>query len=790
MSVVADSPREPGDARARRWWAACAGVLVLSLAAILPTLGDMGLTYDEPAYRYSQMISSGWWERMVRARGAAELGDMLAPDSLFYYWPYARRGENFHPPLAGQLNLLSWELSHRWLADIPARRLATALGYAAAVAVLFGFLGWRYGAWVGLGAAGALLTMPRVYGQAHLIDTDTPGMALWLFTAVAFWKGLHDPGARRWRWLVGVLAGLAFVQKLGAVLVVAPLLGWLVVGRLVPFVGRKGTRGAWLSGLAHSTLLLVPLALAYAEIVRLAAVLPRPEQAKPFEREPASWLPGAILAGPLAIHLLLKLVPRRRPARDARVEVRPGLEIWFAILTLGPVVAWLGNPGWWRHTLPRLAHYYQLCTARRGALPDIWNLYHGDVYVYSLPWHSAWALIAITVPATLLVAAVAGLFWGMRRAGSGDRLPLFFLLLFATTPLMRLGPTPAHDGVRLFLPCFPFLAAFAGSGVGGIGRALSRRLKRIPAAWTQALVLLAALGPAAWEAARIHPYELSYYNALVGGPRGAQSLGFELSYWFDAFTPRVLADLRKRLPPNAGIAYANERSNPQLVMPTLQALGEIRPDVRISGLLYEPGLPYLWLLTHDSKASSFDRLLFAMTPWYESRPRQLDGLRVLTVADPRAVSRALALHLLVRGPAPSVEILGPAAPEWVRQLAPPLAFLWGDGLERVEPLRPDERALAWAKEDPEGLLAAARWIADGKPAAAHEGARRLMDLLRREQGPGPGSEFVPLLLKARPEAVLETARMLVARPDAVRRVLEHPTYLDPRWIGGPLDAER
>ena len=55
------------------------------------------------------------------------------------------------------------------------------------------------GSWVGVVMAGSLLLMPRLYGQAHLIDTDTPGLLLWAATALAFWKGLYEPDARRWR---------------------------------------------------------------------------------------------------------------------------------------------------------------------------------------------------------------------------------------------------------------------------------------------------------------------------------------------------------------------------------------------------------------------------------------------------------------------------------------------------------------------------------------------------------------------------------------------------------------
>ena len=58
---------------------------------------------------------------------------------------------------------------------------------------------------------------------------------------------------------------------------------------------------------------------------------------------------------------------------------RPALEIWTAILAFAPAVGWLGNPAWWRETLPRLAHYAMLNGDRRGALPDIRILYLGRI---------------------------------------------------------------------------------------------------------------------------------------------------------------------------------------------------------------------------------------------------------------------------------------------------------------------------------------------------------------------------------------------------------------------------
>ena len=195
-------------------------MLLVALAALVPTVGDFGLTWDEPAYRYSQVMSAQWWEQLRQGPFLARRSRSCSIRSrLLYYWPYGRHGINFHPPLAGQLNLATYAVFGHWMKDIPARRMASVIEFALTITIGFHFLARRYGAWVGLVMAGSLLLMPRLYGQAHLIDTDTPGLLLWAATALAFWKGLHEPHARRWRVAVGILLGLAFIEKMGAVMV-------------------------------------------------------------------------------------------------------------------------------------------------------------------------------------------------------------------------------------------------------------------------------------------------------------------------------------------------------------------------------------------------------------------------------------------------------------------------------------------------------------------------------------------------------------------------------------------
>ncbi|WP_165220938.1 glycosyltransferase family 39 protein [Aquisphaera insulae] len=778
-----EAPVDPGTeiagdsqppAPPRRLWPATLGVLALALAILIPTVGDIGLTWDEPAYRYSQLMSSQWWEQAAHVRSWEDLRALLDPDALLFYWPYGRHGINFHPPLAGQLNLATYTLLGGIMKDIPARRMAPVIELAMTAAIGFHFLARRYGMLVGLVMAGSLVLMPRVYGQAHLIDTDTPGLFLWAAASIALWNGLHEERGRRWRVLLGILVGLAFVEKMSAVTMVLPLFLWLAASRSSrAFVG-PGARLAWIDGLVTAGPMLIALGLAFLEIQSLQRQLPPPGSTDLFLHRPASDLPGWILAVPLVVWLIRRLLGFAFPRHALWGAERPGLETWTAALAFGPVVAWLGNPAWWRETLPRLAHYYALNTNRQGALPDIQIIYFGEVFEYSLPWHNGWVLIAITVPLTILVVAAIGLVWGLLQARR-DRLPLYVLLHFMTLPALRMLRVPAHDGVRLLLPSFFFLAAFSGCGAEALSR-LVHRLARVPLRLAGPATMAAVLIPAGVAVASIHPYELSYYNEILGGPRGAWHRGFELTYWLDAFNGPVVKELNARLPTRAELDDPNELTNP-MTWQELQGLGELRKDlilgrdVRTQGAGVYGRIGYAWLHTQDSKATPFSRFLFAMKPWYASEPSSLGGLRVATVADPIGVSRAWALELLVDAPDPD-------------PIPPPKP--------RVGRLIANEAVLRWAREDPAGLEAAAKKLEADGIGSADPHASRLMNLMTVH----PEAKHAKIrrfllnrLLKTRPVALVEGVRILAAHPEAVVEVMTRYAYTDPEWIGGYLDRD-
>jgi hypothetical protein len=195
--------------------------------------------------------------------------------------------------------------------------------------------------------------------------------------------------------------------------------------------------------------------------------------------------------------------------------------------------------------------------------------------------------------------------------------------------------------------------------------------------------------------------------------------------------------------------------------------------------------------TQDSKASAFSRLLFVMRPWYAREPAQVDGLRLVTVADPVAVSRAWALQVLLDATDRSRDD-PPAAPDWVPRFVPVLGRFWGDGLKKIHRLTLNQEILEWARNDPQGLLEAARFLAAHKGVENDSGAQRLANLVTADPNPKAVETrqfYLNRLLKARPDGLTEGVQILIDHTDEVVKVMTRYGYTDPQTIGGFLDRD-
>ena len=200
-----------------------------------------------------------------------------------------------------------------------------------------------------------------------------------------------------------------------------------------------------------------------------------------------------------------------------------------------------GMPAGFAGSFKRYVDY--LATAVRRA--DLYVWYFGRQYRGNLvPWHFAPLFFVVTTPIPALVAGFLGVAAVWRTGFAAPQRLLIAVAFFGSLAVFCL-PIQRYDGERLFLFVFPLWCILAGVGAAWL-------VERVPIGWRVPATVAVALCLAspAIEIKRTHPFELSYYNALVGGVHGAEQLGLEPTYWGDALTPRLLDKLSAKAEPN------------------------------------------------------------------------------------------------------------------------------------------------------------------------------------------------------------------------------------------------
>ncbi|MFO0958716.1 MAG: 4-amino-4-deoxy-L-arabinose transferase [Isosphaeraceae bacterium] len=200
-------------------------------------------------------------------------------------------------------------------------------------------------------------------------------------------------------------------------------------------------------------------------------------------------------------------------------------------LTVGLAIFIAGWPWLWYEAGTRLRAYLATGTDRIA----LHTLYFGKIFDdRDVPWHYPWFYFATTVPVGLHLFGIFGLGWALKlRHGWGLRLAggiLMFLILFSTR-------IPVYDGERLFLAAFPLWAMLIGLGLAWLWDLANRR-------WLRAGIIILVAGQG-YGVVALHPFGLSYYNALVGGLPGAERLGLELTFWSDAIDATLLDELAR-----------------------------------------------------------------------------------------------------------------------------------------------------------------------------------------------------------------------------------------------------
>ena len=239
---------------------------------------------------------------------------------------------------------------------------------------------------------------------------------------------------------------------------------------------------------------------------------------------------GFLILAPFFVAALFEL----RRSRRVFARLAFGVGVAFALFIAL-------NPPLWRAPFSGLATFWRLNTTREGFNIPIW--FFGNFYTPQSPppWWNGFFWVAATTPALTLALGLwsltprAGRVQALRNVGF-DR--AFYLAIgFASIfPLVRILPgIPVHDGVRLLIASSPFLGVLA---VVACVRTRARVFS---------VLLCVATTISVVDLARSFPQCLSFYNACVGGVGGAERLGLETTYYWDALDADFARFLRARL---------------------------------------------------------------------------------------------------------------------------------------------------------------------------------------------------------------------------------------------------
>ena len=518
-----------------RGWKDVLFSLVLGVGYLLLLLGSvdsLGYTRDEGFYFEAANSYQQWFELLWRDSAAA-----LA--TVDRYW----RVNHEHPALLKSL----FAFSHMWLHQrggwfawegtsyrFPAMVMA---GLALAVTYLWGTRAG--GRLVGLLAALWLAAMPRFFFHAHLACFDVPVVTSWLLCAYAYWLCLQRGGVLAPLWC-GVAFALALNTKHNA---------WflpIVCGLHMAWLWFLATRGG-----AHGKLL--------------------------WRRARAALLSMAVL-GPALFYLLWPWLWHDTAARlIAYVQFHLG-HVYYNMEFLGQ--------NYFRPPMPRL--YAPLMTV-------------ATVPVITL---AAFALALLTLSRRALRQGMTA--WRKRRrrraAGASgtdaqsrrDAVQsdaqtctwMFWGLAMAVQwlPWAR-STTPIFGGTKHWLGVYPFLCLLAATFAVRAGRqAIGWLRRRITPRWGRLLAARLALtggmmalwlAPPMLQTAHSHPWELSWYNALVGGPAGGATLGLNRGFWGHT-SAALLAHLNHVVPLN-GRVFIHDTALPSWRM--LVREGRVRQDI-------------------------------------------------------------------------------------------------------------------------------------------------------------------------------------------------------------------
>lgn len=476
---------------------------------------------------------AAWWQQVL-STPPWRWGELFAQETIRHYWRYTVTLEG-HPAFYGIVIALGRTFAPAGLPPWQQARFGPIALFAMAAGIVYWYIRAHMGRIAGLASVAGILLLPHVFAHLHFATPDSPLCSLWIISAIVYCACLSQ-------------AGTSFCPT---------------------------TR---------------PKVPAYRRALRLhAGILAR------------STPVGIVLGLTMATKFTGWLAPV--PLMVWTLVRRRGLELVGFVYALAVAICIFAavNPPIWHDPVGGIAEFIRRNLDRSAYNVSILFLGRRYDLYHPLPWYNTLVWMAVTVPTFLLLCLAVGVAAALRH---GRKAPWLGLLLVEMLWLLAVRATPwapPHDGVRLFLPSVAFAGLVAGLGASTLlnlaCQLWTKDHRKFPRRLARMLAALVAIGVAIGTVRCVHnlwcyaSHWLSFYNGLIGGPAGAQQRGLEVTYYWDALTPEVIAWLEHHTQPGDKVYFAAGPSENLLL---LQRWGYISFEFRSKA----PGVWRWYVLQH------------------------------------------------------------------------------------------------------------------------------------------------------------------------------------------------
>lgn len=240
-------------------------------------------------------------------------------------------------------------------------------------------------------------------------------------------------------------------------------------------------------------------------------------------------------------------------------------KLQLVYLLLAPLAAFLLWSVFWPNPLFQLEHAYRTFGIGTNNIEVILN---GAWYCSgsTVPWYYPLWYLGITTPLPILLFCILRLIHIAKSILQKAAKPIDLLLVcWLFVPLTRylLPQVGVIDGVRHFEEALIPIATLAALSFYDLAKMLHHKQKSMSVALVVGVICWLL-----WNIVSFHPYQITYFNELVGGIRGAYSR-YDLDYWGTSQKEAVLW-VNEHAPNNAKV---------HIVMAANVAGMYLRPDL-------------------------------------------------------------------------------------------------------------------------------------------------------------------------------------------------------------------